>query len=102
MIALHNHGSVFMSAERVPPNACKVDTSTGSTKASGGSASSEIFSERDAEYWEQQRRYLAAAGRELQPFRVWLGAVRALMISLGSPVDQLRLLKERWRYRGRP
>ena len=100
MIALHNHGSVFMSAEECHERLRS--TEHWFYEGLGRQRLAEIFSERDAEYWEQQRRYLAAAGRELQPFRVWLGAVRALMISLGSPVDQLRLLKERWRYRGRP
>ena len=100
MIALHNHGPTFMTADELRRRL--KSTEHWFYEGVGRQRLVEIFSKRDAEYWEYQRRYLAAAGQELQPHRVWLGAARAVAISLGSPVDQLRELGQRWRGRGRP
>ena len=100
MIALRNHGPTFMDAEELRRRL--KSTEHWFYEGVGRRRLVELFSKRDADYWEYQRRSLAAAGQELQPFRVWLGAARAVAISLGSPVDRLRELEQRWRNRRRP
>ena len=97
MIAVRNHGATFMSPDEYRR---RLRSAEGwFYEGLGRQRLAELFSKPDSEYWEYQRRYLTAAGQDLQPRRVWVGAARAVAIALGSPVDQLRQLKQRRRAR---
>ena len=93
MIAIHNHGPTFLTPDelrdRQPPTERWVYEGLGRQRLR------ELFSARDEDFWAYQRRCLAAAGLTLDRARVWKGAVRAAAITLMSPADQLRALKQR-------